>query len=222
MYDLSEHPFFEKWTDPESGIDSFVLKERIAPIQQSFYFTNISVSTDEEWLWFYAIFPPNRQRSLAVVSLNPANPIIKHFPQAGFTSASPMVANEGDGVYFCMGPAVYKMNLDGETEEICSLTKEDIAYRQFNSLATHLTMSADGKYFLLDGDMGNTWRIVLGNIETGETKLLKKFTSNHDHAQFSPLDPNLFLVARDHWNDKISGERFPLDHRIWLMDGLLL
>jgi len=218
MYDLSKHPFFEKWTDPASGVESFLLKKRVAPIQQSFYFTNQSISENGEWLWFYTIFPPNRQRTLAVVSLNPDKPVIRHFPQAGFTCASPMLAPDGDAIYFCMSSSVYKMDIDGDVSEICTMTKEDISYRQFNQIASHLTISADGKYFLLDGDMGNTWRVVIGNIETGETKLLKKFTSCHGHAQFSPHDPNLFLISRDNWNDKISGERFPLDHRIWLMD----
>lgn len=218
MYDLNKHPFFEKWEDPVSGVESFILKERVAPFQQSFYFTNSSVSADEQWLWFYTIFPPNKQKTLAVVSLNSSKPMIKHFPQAGFTGTSPMVAPEGDAVYFCMSSSVYKLNINGEVTEICTLTKEDISYRHFSCLATHLTMSADGKYFLLDGDLGNTWRVGIGDIETGEVNVLKKFASNHDHAQFSPTDPNLFLIARDHWNDKISGERFPLDHRIWLMD----
>jgi len=218
MYDLSKHPYFEKWQDPVSGVESFVLKERIAPVQQSFYFTNPAVTADEEYLWFYSVFPPNLQRTLAVVSLNPDKPMIKHFPEAGFTSASPMVTPEGDGVYFCMGPSVYKLTLEGHITEICNFSKVDIGYRHFARLATHLTLSADGKYLLLDGDLGNSFRICIGNIETGEIKVLKKFASNHDHAQFSTTDPELFLIARDHWNDKTTGERFELDHRIFLMD----
>ena len=218
MHDLSRHPYFEKWEDPVSGVESFILKEKIAPFQQSFYFTNSSISADENWLWFYTIFPPNREKSLAVVSLNPDQPMIKHFPQAGFSAVSPMVAPEGNAVYFCMSSSVYKLEMDGRVTEICTISKEDISYRQFSCIATHLTMSADGKYFLLDGNLGNTWRVGIGNIETGEVEILKKFTSNHNHAQFSTTDPNLFLIARDHWRDKITGEGFPLDHRIWLMD----
>jgi len=218
MHDLNGHPYFKRWQDPVTGVASFVLTERVAPVQQSFYFTNPSVSADEQWLWFYVAFPPNRQRMLAVVCLDPAKPMIEYYPQAGFTAASPMVAPEGDAAYFCMSSSVYKLTLDGNVTEICTVPKTDIAYRHFFSLATHLTMSADGKYLLLDGDLGNTWRVGLGKLETGEVAILKKFTTCHDHAQFSPTDPDLFLIARDNWNDKISGERFPLDHRIWLMD----
>ena len=38
--------------------------------------SNSSVSSDEEWLWFYVAFPPNRNKMLGAVSLNPAEPTI--------------------------------------------------------------------------------------------------------------------------------------------------
>lgn len=218
MHDLNKHPYFERWQDPVSGVESFVLSERVAPFQQSFYFTNASVSADENWLWFYTIFPPNRQRTLALVSLDPERPSIEHYPRAGFTAASPMVAPEGDTVYFCMASSVYRLGRDGNVTEVCTVTKDRIRYRHFTGLATHLTMSADGKYFLLDGDLGNLWWVGLGDVETGEVKVLKEFAHNHNHAQFSTTDPNLFLIPRDNWNDKLSGQRFHLDHRLWLMD----
>jgi hypothetical protein len=37
-------PLFQPWTDPSSGVKSFVLSQRVAPLQQSFYFTNPSFS----------------------------------------------------------------------------------------------------------------------------------------------------------------------------------
>lgn len=216
---LANHPFFERWQDPESGIVSYILKERVAPLQQSFYFTNASVSPDENWLWFYTSFPPNQLRTLGCVSLDPDNPLIRHFPQAGHMGgASPMVAPESDAAYFCMGPAVYKLRVDGEVEVICSLQKDQIKNRHFSRIATHLTMSADGKYFLLDGDMGNFWWVGLGDIATGEVTILRTFGSHHDHGQFSPVDPELFIIPEDNWSDKITGQRFMLNHRIWLMN----
>jgi hypothetical protein len=105
MHDLSRHPYFERWRDPGSGIVSYLLKERVAPIQQTFYFTNSSVSRDEDWLWFYAGFPPNRQQMLGCVSLDPDRPSIRLFPQAGFSTRSPMVAPEGDAASFSPSPA---------------------------------------------------------------------------------------------------------------------
>lgn len=218
MFDLSEHPYFEQWQDPESGVVSFLLKERVAPVQQSFYFTNPSVSADEHWMWFYTAFPPNRQRTLALVCLDPARPVIRHYPQAGFTAASPMVAPEGDAVYFCMANSVYRLDREGETRIVCSVPLDYIGKRHYDRIATHLTLSADGKYLLLDGDLGNFWWVGLGSIDTGEVTILKEFGQHHNHAQFSPVEPDLFLIPEDWWNDKISGRHFAYDHRLWLMD----
>ena len=73
--ELAGHPYFTPWIDPVSGMVSYVLTEQVAPVQQSFYFTNVSVSRDERWLWFYTAFPPNPHRMLGVVSLDPARPL---------------------------------------------------------------------------------------------------------------------------------------------------
>ena len=108
-YSLEEHPFFEEWRDPETGIISYILSKKIAPIQQSFYFTNSIMSSDEKWLWFYTSFPPSPKKhsTLGVVSLDPDNPQIKHFPSSTFSAASPMVGEEGDKVFYCMGNSVW-------------------------------------------------------------------------------------------------------------------
>ncbi|MCD6364890.1 MAG: hypothetical protein J7M14_03355 [Planctomycetes bacterium] len=216
-FDLKEHPYFTEWTDDKSGVRSYILTERVAPVQQSFYFTNPGVTPDEKWMWFYCAFPPNRGRMLGVVSLDPSAPEIRFFPQGGFTSASPMVAPQSDAVYFCMGPSVYRMNLAGRTQTICTLSEEFINGRNYNRLATHLSMSADGKYFLLDGDIGAGWWVGLGEIATGEVRILKQFGNHHNHAIFSPTEADLFVIPEDWWHDKISGRYFAYSHRVWLM-----
>src|SRR5690348_8460450 len=103
---LSGHPQFTPWTDPASGVVSYVLTARVAPVQKSFYFTDPSVSADERWLSFYAASPPSRHLTRGVVSLAPARPLIRHFPGAGFSEESPMVAPEGDAAYFCLETGV--------------------------------------------------------------------------------------------------------------------
>ena len=56
--DLTASAAFRPWTDPESGITSYLLHDRVAPLQQSFYFTNRSFSEDGAYLWFYCAHPP--------------------------------------------------------------------------------------------------------------------------------------------------------------------
>ena len=215
---LRVHPFFEVWTDPETGVESFILTERVAPVQQSFYFTNPSLSADGNCLWFYTAFPPAQYRTLGVVGLDPRNPIIRHLPRAQMTYASPMVAPEGDAAYYCCGPSVWRVSMGEDPVRVCTLSDEYIHHRHLKQLATHLTRSADGKYFLLDGSVGNHWFVGLGDTDTGEVEIIKEFGRCYNHAQFHPTDPETFLIAQDWWRDAISGQYFIYDHRIWLMD----
>ncbi len=217
-FDLSHHPHFTSWTDPESGVESFLLTERAAPVQQSFYFTSPSLSPDERWLWFYAAFPPAPYRVLGVVSMDPDDPEIHLFPETAFSSNSPLVAAEGDAAYFCSGTSVWRKPMGEPPERVCTLSDDYVAGRELRRFASHLTMSADGKYFLLDGEIGNIWFIAVGDPATGEVRVLHEFGRRHDHAQFSPVDPNLFLIAQDWWNDTVTGRHLPFDQRTWLMD----
>ncbi|MBL8028303.1 MAG: hypothetical protein JNL74_17905, partial [Fibrobacteres bacterium] len=197
---LAKHPYFESWKDPVTGVESYILNKRVAPIQQSFYFTNSSLSQNEDLLWFYTAYPPSPGKTLGVVSLDPDNPFIHHFPNAEFTSASPMVAPEGDAVYFStggdigfgtQGTSIWRMKIGEEPQRVCTLDVKFINRRTVTRLATHLTMSADKRYFLVDGAFIGHWFIGLADIQTGEIKILKEFKNHYNHAQFSPVDPNL-------------------------------
>jgi hypothetical protein len=217
-FELSRHPHFTPWTDPQSGAVSYVLTERVAPVQQSFYFCQPGVSRDERWMWIYCGHPPHPVRTLGVVSLDPAEPYIRHFPHAAFSSESPLVAADGRSCYHAIDDTVWRTDIEGRTEKVLSLPASYIAGRRLYRLATHLTLSADGTRLLLDGDIGNQWFVGTGDLRTGEFKLIKEFGSHHNHAQFSPVDPEVFLIAQDWWFDKITGRRLHYDNRIWLMD----
>jgi hypothetical protein len=222
-HDLSRHPYFQPWTDPDSGVTSYLLDERVAPVQQSFYFTNPSVSADGEWLWFFCAFPPGGSRSLGVVRLDPDRPLIKHFPGAQFSgrfNLSPMVAPAGEppGAYICIGPSVWAFAVDEDPYPVCTLDPDFVGERRLTRLATTLSVSSDGHYFLLDGEIGEHWFIALGDRHTGEVRILEEFLRPFDFAQFSPMDPELFLFSEEWWHHPESGQRFPYHHRTWLMD----
>ena len=215
---LDDHPYFQRWADPQSGVVSYILTERVAPVQQTFYFVNPSVSPDERWLWFQAAFPPSPHKMLAAVSLDPAEPRIVAFPASMGCQSSPMVAPESDAAYFAIPPSVYRQPIDGDVQTLCTLDEAFIAGRPVQYLTTHLTLSADGEYFLLDGEIGHHWFVALGSRRGGSVKVLREFGRRYNHGQFSPVDPKLFLLAQDWWLDPVSGQYFHLDHRLWLMD----
>lgn len=218
MFDLSRHPYFEPWQDPASGHLSYLLTARVAPLQKPFYFANSSTSADERWLWFEAAFPPSPHKTLAAVCLDPDEPVIRHFPGTVVEHAAPLIVDDGRACLFAAGDAVWQQPLEGEATLVCRLPEEYVAARHVYRLATHLTISADGRYLLLDGEVGNQWFVALGELATGEVRVLHEWGRHYNHAQFSPHDPNLFLIAQDWWRDRISGRYTCYDHRIWLMD----
>ncbi|WP_159884791.1 hypothetical protein [Paenibacillus puerhi] len=218
-FNLENHPYFTEWVDPISGVKSYVLTKKQAPIQQSFYFSNYSISNDEKWLWFFTFYPPATYRSLGVVSLDPDNPFIQCFPEITLIGG-PMIAPEGDAVYFCQDSHVWHFRIGDKPRIICSMDKDYINGRTLYRMCSHLTMSADGKYFLLDGEVGNHWFIAIADKEKGTVEILKEFPRRYNHAQFNPTKPELFSMAEDWWYDRITGRRTGFDHRIWLMDTL--
>ena len=64
--------------------------------------------------------------------------------------------------------------------------------------------------------IGGNWYIAIGDLKSGEVKLLNKFGSCYNHAMFSPTDPELILLDQDWWRDQHTGEYMPINNRIWL------
>ena len=220
--DLSHHPLFVPWTEPRSGVVSFVLTplghpRRLAPTQQQFYFCTPSVSPDEKWLWITCAFPPNPTKTLAVVSLDAANPVIRHFPAAAEVTAQSMVAPDSRGCYFGNRETIYHVSLEGAITPVFSLPPEFVAGRTVPRLATHLTLSADKRHLLLDGQIGDHYFVATADLskphgDPSSFRLIKEFPHNHNHAQFHPSDPKLFVVAHDH--TRFGGSGFYAHHNL--------
>lgn len=216
-YDLSAHPYFQEWTDPATGAMSYLLHERIAPLQKSPYYITPAISADGKWLWFYAAWPPSRKWYLSAVSLDPKAPEMVRIPGAE-VHGNPLVLPEGDAVYLPVDESIYRVNLEGNFQEIVRLPKDLIGSRYFGRLMTGVTLSADGKHFVMDSRIGNRWLISLAEVDTGEVTPLRWFFRNHHHAYFSPTDPKMILIGQGPWNDIVTGDKGSMNIRMWLMD----
>jgi len=216
-FDLADHLYFETWTDPQSGVDSFLLEERVAPLQKGLYYATPSIGGNGQWLWFYGGFPPSRQWMLAAVSLDPARPDIRLFPAAA-ASGNPLLIPEGDAAYVPVHDGICLQPIHGKITEVLRMPKEILQNRHLFQLVTDLTRSADGKHFVLDSRIGSRWLISLAEIATGTVTPLRWFSRCHHHAMFSPIDPDLILVGQGPWHDPVTGDKGEMDIRMWLMD----
>lgn len=214
---LADHPWFSPWTDPDSSVTSYLLDNRLGPIQQHFYYTNPSITADGNWLWLTVAHPPGPSKHLAAISLDPANPAAVDLPAAQTDLAHPGLANDGQSALFGTNQAIYRASLDGTIEPLWRLPNEWLAKRQLIRLATHIGQASDGM-LLIDGELADQCFVGLGNPADGSWEVIANWQQRHDHAQWHPSNPNLFLIAHDQYLHPVTGELLHHRLRTFVMD----
>ena len=219
MIDPATSALFTTWTHPETGLDVYLLTEKVAPSQQSFYFVNDGMSADGQYLWFYCSFPPSGSgaygRTLGVVDVE--KQAVHHFPDTQFQHASPFVDPETADVYWTTGASIWRRFPDPSAAAECvnSMPEEIVRGRQVTRVATHLSRSADGRDFFVDSALGAQHVFGTLPVDGGDFQFWHRFDRNHNHAQFSPIDPDLVLFAEEFHTDPITGLRIPIVNRMW-------
>ena len=219
--DLLQSDFFTPWADPESGVTSYILTRKVAPVQEAFYFVNNSMTDDGRYLWFYCAFPPsgtaNQGRTLGLLDFETG--AINVLPETQFNHASPYVDAGSGEIFWGMTEAIWRRlpQADAQPELVGVIPKELIGNRPLERIATHLTVSADGKEFFVDAFVGLQALFGSIEIETGQYHFWHRFDRNHNHAQFSPIDPDLIQFSQEHHPDPITGLRHPITDRMWLL-----
>ncbi|MBN2393528.1 MAG: hypothetical protein JXR84_22535 [Anaerolineae bacterium] len=221
MIELAKSKLFTPWTDPDSGVTSYILTQKVAPVQEAFYFVNNSITADGRYWWFYCAFPPSgtagQGRTLGVLDF--ATQEVRHFPDTQFNHASPFVADETGDVYWGMGDAVWRRGPQPHDDAtlVNRLPEELTLMRPIERVATHLTKSADGRAFFIDASVGLQFLFGALPVDGSDFELWHTFQRNHNHAQFSPTDPNCVLFAEENHPDPITGLRFRIIDRLWLI-----
>jgi hypothetical protein len=221
MIDLKQSHLFSPWKNPETGVTMYILSHKVAPVQEAFYFVNNSLSQDERYLWFYCAYPPSgsasQGRTLGVVDFYEQD--VRHFPETQFVHATPYVDTASGEVYWGAGDSLWRRGPGQSDEAVCinSLPQEIVQNRPVHRLATHLTLSADGKEFFVDAAVGLGYIFGSLPIDGGDYQFWCRFDRNYNHAQFSPTDPDLVLFAQENHTDPISGIQTRYDDRLWLV-----
>lgn len=212
---LAEHPFFTPWTDPVSGVTSYVLQHRESALQKAWYFTRPCLLNDQHYLGFFANNAPQRDFYPALVSLSPEIPEIISYPH--LRGSGLFDPEDRNIIYFPVDDMIIRQPIHGSAEILARLPASLLKNRHLFLLSTNLTLTADHRYFILDSHIGNRWLISLVERTTGEWTPLKWFSNRHHHAIAAPHDPTLFLISQGHWTDAITGDKQEMDLRIWLM-----
>jgi hypothetical protein len=207
---------FEPYVDPQTQVTSWILRETVAPVQQGFYFVNSSFSADHRYLWFYAAFPPAAGHMLGVADLERQTVDLR--PETGFDDASPRVDDATGGAFWGAAGAIWHTGPAGgdAVRLVNRIPAELVGGRLIQRLATHLTVSAEGRNFLIDARVGRESIIGALPLDGGDFDLWNRYDRNYNHGQFSPTDPELAMLAEDHITDPITGLTHRYTDRLWL------
>lgn len=210
-----------EWRDSRTGVRSHILTEQVAPHQQSFYFVNASHSADGRVVWFYAFFPPAGSeaggRTLGVLDMREG--MVRHFPETQFIDGSPLVDPRTGEAYWVAGLEIWKRTPDPADDPVTvnQFSPELAASRPLKRLATHLTMSCDRRALTIDAQIGTRWYVGTAPVDGTPIEIWQEFDRCYNHAQFSPTDPDLQLLAQDWWHDPVTGRRHDYADRLWLI-----
>ena len=196
MYSPMNSRHFTAHVNP-NGVKYYLMTTHVAPVQQSFYFVNSGFSDDGRYLWFYCAFPPAAGHTVAVLDF--LTDEITHFPETlGYGwMVDPLTGN----LYWACSEGLYMRTPHPEDKAVCIWPMPaDIKRWRIGEAATHLTFTPDRKEILIDVRtlFGPTF-IGTVCLETGEyTEWYRtEGRTQYDHAQMSPVDPDLCLCAHE-------------------------
>ncbi len=218
---------FTCWKNPSSGVESLILTERAAPVQQSFYYTHPSFSQDGRYLWLACGFPPeggrHAQQVLGVVDLEHDELRVYHETQ--FPSSRPLVDPGTGDVIWGNELEIWKRGpLHGDQACRVGRFPSDLLEGRLDQLATHPTFSADRRHINLDARSlradGNKVSFI-GDLplDGSPFRLWQKLEGVYNHGLFSPTDPEVQMFAHEYWVDH-GAEPFDHDrpyHRMWII-----
>jgi len=95
---------------------------------------------------------------------------------------------------FCRSP-----DPNAPVEQVNSVPESVHKNRYGKRLSTHLTLSANRREFLIDAHLGHEWCIGSLPLDGGAFQVWQTLNRCYNHAQFSPTDPDVALIAQDWW-----------------------
>lgn len=213
--------FFSRWRNPSNGVESLILTHRLAPVQRPFYFTTPSFSDDGRFLWFSCAFPPHGGRHAvpvqAVVDFAQDEMRVYHETQA--TTARPAIDTGSGEIYWANGLDIWKRGpLAADRPVLVNRFPASLVTgRHVDRIATHLTLSADRRTLNMDAWVGTDVFVGDFPVDGSAPRIWETGVRTFDHGQFSPIDPELQLLAHEYWSDPASGPFDPAHryHRIW-------
>jgi hypothetical protein len=214
--ETSKH--FKKYVD-ESGVVSYILTTRFAPVQQGVYYTNPSMTDDGRYFIFWGTYPPGSLKTIAVLDFE-TDEITIHTETVG--AGIPLLDTDNGDLFYSVDGNLYRSRI-GQPESYEKIASSSIISRGvidrfqknlqgdepcsgFN--VTHILRTKDKKTMLVDSQYRvNGTKIGSYDFETGEYQMWTDIHGRiYNHGAICPTNSDLALLAEEFWTDAITGK----------------
>ena len=215
---------FTSWKNPVSGVESWILSERPAPVQQSFYYTHPSYTDDGRYLWLGCGYPPPggmfAQQVLGVVDFGRDE--LRVYPETQFPSGRPLVDLTNGEVYWPNHLEIWKRGpRAGDVAERVNAFPGDLVEGRLEQLATHMTFSPDRRSLGIDARFvreDGSRVVFIGDmpLDGSPFRLGRKIEGRfYNHGLFHPTDNAVQMLAHEYWKDHKAFDHDLPYHRMW-------
>ena len=201
MADFTTSKHFTKYTNPDSGVVSYILTTRVAELQQCFYFVNSGMSDDGRFLWIYCANPPKGGHHLALIDFETDE--ITDFPD---TAGSGWFVDHNGDVYWGCADGIMMRSPDknGAARRIAPMPAKAKALGA-RSIGTHLTFTPDRREIAADIQLPmpdkSSGGSIIGTFSVADGSFTEWYRTKpgipYNHAQCSPIDNDLILCAHE-------------------------
>lgn len=213
MYYIENSRHFTPYTDPVSGVKSYILTTRVAALQQGFYFVNSGFSDDGRYLWFYCANPPAPHY---VAMLDLETDTISEFPDAtgsGWCVDGPT----GDMYWGCPDGLRMHHPVAGSESILVGAMPEEARRLGARYLGTNLTFTPDKTEMVVDVQIknpdGSSGGSRIGTMTLADGEFHEWYRTEpgipYNHAQCSPIDPDLCMCAHEFHYDPVLKKNVP-------------
>ena len=207
---------FRKHVEPSSGVVSYILETRVATNQQSFYFTQKSMTEDGRFIVFdVSGGERGNERSFALADL-----LKDEVRPLEIRGSRPFLDTESAVLYWFEPSGLYTLNLRAsalEKEKRCDIPPQLKAEGAcVLGYATHVTLTPDRTKVFMDARVDDRFIQGLLDIKSGQFEKWGEESVCVNHGQVNPVNGRLALCAHETgWTgtDKV-------EHRIQNIDGV--
>lgn len=194
---------FEKRVDPKSGMVGYVLRARLGFNQQTFYFTQKSMTDDGRFLLFEVTDEDRRfVKRMAMVDFETDTLSFVRGVVRKTDNQMPYLDVEKDELWYLDGDAFWKRDLKADPQKpifVCKVPEELTAHGRIDRMFTHLTLNRAGTKAFFDVRYADDL-MVQGTMDFTTGRFEKWAEARGiciNHASINPVDDTLGLCAQE-------------------------